>query len=190
MNAWRHVAAPNSMPHRIIFGRGRPGVWEGIGNEHVIVNEKRHCKIRGKYGVNHGKHSVMNRETDSSGVGDAYYVGVRSRRVIGKIVDPYSDTSMVRRLVEMDGDGVAAGGSGDGREVVVYVLWGVSWTNDGGGKVTYVGGWTKCIVLKEDMGLEEVKEITGNPRADFDANYEGDIVEVEDLLDGSYVPSR
>ena len=35
----------------------------------------------------------------------------------------------------------------------------------GGGKVTYVGGWTKCILLKEDMGLEEVRrkvsEITG-----------------------------
>lgn len=29
-----------------------------------------------------------------------------------------------------------------------------------------------------------------NPRADFDANYEGDIMEVEDLLDGSYVPGR
>jgi len=26
-----------------------------------------------------------------------------------------------------------------------------------------------------------------NSRADFDANYEGDVVEVEDLLDGSYV---
>ena len=94
----------------------------------------------------------------------------------------------------MDGDGVAVGGNGGGREVVVYVLWGVSWMNGRGGKVTYVGGWTKCMVLKEDMGLEEVrkkvKEITGNPRADFDANYEGYIVEVEDLLDGSYVPGR
>ena len=29
-----------------------------------------------------------------------------------------------------------------------------------------------------------------NPRADFDASYEGDIVEVEALLDGSYVPGR
>ncbi|KAJ8434204.1 hypothetical protein Cgig2_004675 [Carnegiea gigantea] len=85
----------------------------------------------------------------------------------------------------MNGDGVAVGGSGGGREVVVYVLWGVSWTNGGGGKVTYVGGWTKCMVLKEDMGLQEVrrkvKEIIGNPRADFDANYEGYIVEVEYL---------
>ncbi|KAJ8428797.1 hypothetical protein Cgig2_012247 [Carnegiea gigantea] len=27
-----------------------------------------------------------------------------------------------------------------------------------------------------------------NPRADFDANYEVDVVEVEDLLDGSYIP--
>ena len=26
----------------------------------------------------------------------------------------------------------------------------------GGGKVTYVGGWTKCMVLKKDMELEEV----------------------------------
>ncbi|KAJ8447987.1 hypothetical protein Cgig2_028863 [Carnegiea gigantea] len=38
---------------------------------------------------------------------------------------------------------------------------------DGGvGTVTYTGGWTKCIVLKEGMGLEEVRrkvsEITGN----------------------------
>ncbi|KAJ8436174.1 hypothetical protein Cgig2_034202 [Carnegiea gigantea] len=89
---------------------------------------------------------------------------------------------MVRRPVEMDGDGVAVGGSGGGREIVVYVLWGVSWTNGGGGKVTYVGGWMKCMVLKEDRGLEEVRrkvrEITDNPCADFDANYEGDIVEV------------
>ncbi|KAJ8447200.1 hypothetical protein Cgig2_030431 [Carnegiea gigantea] len=29
-----------------------------------------------------------------------------------------------------------------------------------------------------------------NPRADFDANYEGDVVKVEDLLDGSYVPGH
>jgi len=50
------------------------------------------------------------------------------------------------------------------------------------------------MVLKENMGLEEVRrkvsEITGNPRVDFDANYEGDIVEVEDLLDGSDIPGR
>ena len=31
-------------------------------------------------------------------------------------------------MVGMDGDGVDVGGSGGGREVVVYVLWGVSWT--------------------------------------------------------------
>jgi len=35
-----------------------------------------------------------------------------------------------------------------------------------GGKVRYVGGWTKCIVLKENMGLDEVRrkvsEITDN----------------------------
>ena len=35
----------------------------------------------------------------------------------------------------------------------------------GGGKVMYVRVWTKCMVLKEDMGLEEVRrkvsEITG-----------------------------
>lgn len=36
---------------------------------------------------------------------------------------------MVQRLVKMDGDGIAVEGSGGGdREVVVYVLWGVSWT--------------------------------------------------------------
>ncbi|KAJ8434217.1 hypothetical protein Cgig2_029741 [Carnegiea gigantea] len=104
----------------------------------------------------------------------------------------WSPTSALTSHGEMDGDGVAVGGSGGGREIVVYVLWGVSWTNGGGEKVTYVGGWMKCLVLKEDMGLEEVRrevrEITGNPCADFDANYEGDIMEVEDLLDGSYIP--
>jgi len=39
--------------------------------------------------------------------------------------------------------------------------------DDGGAeKITYVRGWTKCIVLKEGMGMEEmrrmVSEITGN----------------------------
>ena len=41
-----------------------------------------HCRTRGKCGVNHDKHSIMNRETDSSGVGDAYYVGVCSGRYV------------------------------------------------------------------------------------------------------------
>ncbi|KAJ8441438.1 hypothetical protein Cgig2_023624 [Carnegiea gigantea] len=56
----------------------------------------------------------------------------------------------------MDEDGVAVGGSGGRREL-----------DDGEtGKVTYVGDWTKCIVLKEGVRLEEVRrmvsEITSN----------------------------
>lgn len=35
---------------------------------------------------------------------------------------------MVQHLVEMDGNGVVVGGSGGSREIVVYVLRGVSWT--------------------------------------------------------------
>ncbi|KAJ8452483.1 hypothetical protein Cgig2_000072 [Carnegiea gigantea] len=66
----------------------------------------------------------------------------------------------------MDGDGVVVGGSGGDREVVVYVLLGDELDDGGAGKVTFVGGWTKCIVLTEDMGLEKVgrkvSEITDN----------------------------
>ncbi|KAJ8432261.1 LOW QUALITY PROTEIN: hypothetical protein Cgig2_013914 [Carnegiea gigantea] len=47
----------------------------------------------------------------------------------------------------MDGDGVAVGGRGGGREVVVYVLWRVSWTNGGGGKVTFVGWFLRSRSL-------------------------------------------
>ncbi|KAJ8428802.1 hypothetical protein Cgig2_012252 [Carnegiea gigantea] len=95
-------------------------------------------------------------------------------RVIGKVVHPYSGTVVV--------------GTTSGRNAWRWCCCGrgVSWTNGGGGKVTYVGGWMKCMVLKEDIGLKKVrskvKGITGNPCADFDANYEGDIVEVEYLL--------
>jgi len=59
-------------------------------------------------------------------------------------------------VVEMDRDGVAVGGCGGGREVVMYVLWGAELHYSRGGKVRYVGGWTKRMVLKEDMGLEDV----------------------------------
>ena len=46
-------------------------------------------------------------------------------------------------MVEMDGDGVAVGGCGDGREVVVYVSWGDELDDGVRGEVRYVGGWTK-----------------------------------------------
>ncbi|KAJ8441456.1 LOW QUALITY PROTEIN: hypothetical protein Cgig2_023642 [Carnegiea gigantea] len=64
----------------------------------------------------------------------------------------------------MDGDGVVVGGSGGGRELLM--CYGGELDDGGGGKVTYVGGWTKCMVLKEDIVLEEmrrkVSEIIGN----------------------------
>ena len=56
----------------------------------------------------------------------------------------------------MDGDGVAMGGGCGGKEVIVYVLWGSELDDGSSGKLTYVEGGTKCMVLKEDIGLEEV----------------------------------
>ncbi|KAJ8435441.1 LOW QUALITY PROTEIN: hypothetical protein Cgig2_012562 [Carnegiea gigantea] len=64
----------------------------------------------------------------------------------------------------MDGDGVAVGGSGGSREL--FTSYEGELDDGGGRKVTYIGGWMKCIVLKEDMGLEEMRrkmsEITIN----------------------------
>ncbi|KAJ8444749.1 hypothetical protein Cgig2_033757 [Carnegiea gigantea] len=56
----------------------------------------------------------------------------------------------------MDGDGAGGGNGGVGRELVVYVLWGGELEENGDGKLTYVGGSTKCILLKEGMAMEEV----------------------------------
>ncbi|KAJ8425093.1 hypothetical protein Cgig2_007815 [Carnegiea gigantea] len=88
-------------------------------------------------------------------------------RVIRKVVDPYS--------------GMAVGGATSGRNGWRRCCCGRQWwwqrgsclcllggelDDAGGGKVTYIGGWTECIVLKEDMGLEKlrrkVSEITCN----------------------------
>ncbi|KAJ8432834.1 LOW QUALITY PROTEIN: hypothetical protein Cgig2_008548 [Carnegiea gigantea] len=71
-------------------------------------------------------------------------------RVIGKVVDTYSGTIVGGAMSEMNGDNVAMGGNGGGRE-------GGELDDGGGGKVTHVWGWTKCIVLKDDMGLEDVQ---------------------------------
>ena len=59
----------------------------------------------------------------------------------------------------MDGDGGGVGGSGGGREVVVYVLWGGQMEEGGDGKVTYMGGSKKCVVLKEGARIEEVRRV-------------------------------
>ena len=43
----------------------------------------------------------------------------------------------------------------------------------------------KCSKCSE---VGHTKRTCRDPHADFDASYEGDAVDVEDLLDGSYVP--
>ncbi|KAJ8420592.1 hypothetical protein Cgig2_032290 [Carnegiea gigantea] len=52
-----------------------------------------------------------------------------------------------------------------GMEIVVYVLWGGTLAESGDGKVTYEDGSRKCMVVKEEMGVEElikmVREMTG-----------------------------
>ncbi|KAJ8426900.1 hypothetical protein Cgig2_024391 [Carnegiea gigantea] len=45
----------------------------------------------------------------------------------------------------------------------------------------------KCFKYDE---VGHTRRTCRNPCADFNANYEGDVVEVENLLDGSYVPVR
>ncbi|KAJ8428044.1 hypothetical protein Cgig2_007621 [Carnegiea gigantea] len=79
-------------------------------------------------------------------------------RVNGKVVDPYSGTVV---------SGTTSGRSGWGRYCSRRQWWRQSGSSlcfiegelddGGGGKVTYVGGWTKSIMLKEDMGLEDVQ---------------------------------
>ncbi|KAJ8430488.1 hypothetical protein Cgig2_004681 [Carnegiea gigantea] len=82
--------------------------------------------------------------------------------VIGKALDRYSGTV----VGVVTSDGVAGGGSGDGRKVVVYVSLGGRVGRWWSWKVMYMGGWTNCIMLKEVIGLKEVRrkvsEITGN----------------------------
>ena len=63
---------------------------------------------------------------------------------------------LLRCVVRMEGDGAGGGNGGVGRELVVYVLWVGELEEDGDGKLTYVGGSTKCILLKEEMAMEEV----------------------------------
>ena len=47
---------------------------------------------------------------------------------------------MLRRLVQIDEDSVAVGGSGGERDLVMYVLPGGKLEDDGARKVTYAGG--------------------------------------------------
>ncbi|KAJ8444750.1 hypothetical protein Cgig2_033758 [Carnegiea gigantea] len=62
---------------------------------------------------------------------------------------------LLRRVVQMDGDGAGGGNGGVGRELVVYVLCVGDLEEDGDGKLIYMGGSTKCILLKEGMAMEE-----------------------------------
>ncbi|KAJ8441429.1 hypothetical protein Cgig2_023615 [Carnegiea gigantea] len=76
--------------------------------------------------------------------------------VIGKVVDRYSGTvvrySVLQRLEAVVGE----------RGGCVCVMGG-KLGDSGGEKVTHVGGWTKYIVLKEGVGLEEVQRmVTSN----------------------------
>ncbi|KAJ8447133.1 hypothetical protein Cgig2_022862 [Carnegiea gigantea] len=49
---------------------------------------------------------------------------------------------------------------------------------------------TRCRRCSKCGEVGHTRRTCRNPRANFDANYEGDIVEVEALLDGSYVPGN
>ena len=69
---------------------------------------------------------------------------------------------LLQHVVRMDGDGASGGNDSVGRELVVYVLWGGELEEDGDGKLSYVGGLTKFILLKEGMVMEEVlRPVTG-----------------------------
>ncbi|KAJ8438029.1 hypothetical protein Cgig2_030010 [Carnegiea gigantea] len=77
--------------------------------------------------------------------------------VIGKILEEVTYTH-----VWMEGDGASGGNGRVGRELVVYVLWVGELEEDGDEKLIYVGGSTKCILLKEGMAMEEVlRLVTG-----------------------------
>ncbi|KAJ8450566.1 hypothetical protein Cgig2_020203 [Carnegiea gigantea] len=58
----------------------------------------------------------------------------------------------------------------EGREIVMYVLWGEMLVENGDEKVTYEGGSRKCMMVKEGMGVEElmkmVREMTGSDMSD------------------------
>ena len=45
------------------------------------------------------------------------------------------------------------------RELVVYVLWGGVVEDAGEGRISYNGGSRKCAMVREGMGVEEVKEV-------------------------------
>jgi len=43
------------------------------------------------------------------------------------------------------------------RELLVYVLWGGVVEDGGEGKMVYNGGSRKCVVVREGMGVEELR---------------------------------
>ncbi|KAJ8449263.1 hypothetical protein Cgig2_002395 [Carnegiea gigantea] len=91
-------------------------------------------------------------------------VGGWERRMLSSKEDSNVKTQTERTgsAVRMDGDGAGEGNGGVGKELVVYVLWVGKLEEDGDGKLTYVGGSTKCILLKEGMAMEEVlRQVTG-----------------------------
>jgi len=59
----------------------------------------------------------------------------------------------------MDVDGAVVGNDGLERELAVFVLCGRELEECGDRKVTYVGGSRKCIVVKEETGVEEVRRM-------------------------------
>ncbi|KAJ8446148.1 hypothetical protein Cgig2_015919 [Carnegiea gigantea] len=81
-------------------------------------------------------------------------------RVIGKVVDRYSGTVVGVTTYGKNGWGYCRCGRQWWRERGGCVRVMEDELDDGGAeKVTYVGGWTKCIVLKEGVGLEEVRRM-------------------------------
>ncbi|KAJ8437412.1 hypothetical protein Cgig2_008765 [Carnegiea gigantea] len=85
---------------------------------------------------------------------------VEGGRVIGKVVDRYSGTVV---------DVTTSGENGWGRCYCGRQWWAErgGCLDDGGvRKVTHVGGWTKYIVLKEGVGLEEVRRIVSEITSD------------------------
>ncbi|KAJ8423346.1 hypothetical protein Cgig2_022519 [Carnegiea gigantea] len=88
-------------------------------------------------------------------------------RVIRKVVDRYSSTVVGVTTSSKNGWGRCCYGRQWWRERGGYVCVMGGELDDGGTeKVTNVGGWTKYIMLKEGVGLEEVQrmvsEITSN----------------------------
>ncbi|KAJ8444421.1 hypothetical protein Cgig2_005943 [Carnegiea gigantea] len=92
---------------------------------------------------------------------------VQKRGVIGKVVDRYSNMVVDVATFGTNGWRRCCCGRQWWRERGSCICAMGGELDDGGaGKVTYVGGWTKYIVLKEGVGMEEVQrmvsEITGN----------------------------